>query len=195
MNAADTRARCLRRAKLWFVLTWAPAAVVLLLMLAGHWVAASLLFTAGFVTITVGTLMPRCEWFGRLTTRQPHGTMQPLITIDDGPPVITVPGSYNKLGNRRFLRFTSPGPRPIEIRVTCELSDPTCVGTPQPDPDFVLSRAFQTEFAGTATPFTERLQTNVEAGDYVLEVYDYSHVDPAAVIRRGRTCMIVNITG
>ena len=85
MNAADTRARCLRRAKLWFVLTWAPAAVVLLLMLAGHWVAASLLFTAGFVTITVGTLMPRCEWFGRLTTRQPHGTMQPLLTIDDGP--------------------------------------------------------------------------------------------------------------
>jgi hypothetical protein len=117
------------------------------------------------------------------------------ITIDDGPPVITVPGSYNKLGNRRFLRFTSPGPRPIEIRVTCELSDPTCVGTPQPDPDFILSRAFQREFAGTATPFTERLQTNVEAGDYVLEVYDYSHVDPAAVIRRGRTCMIVNITG
>ncbi len=47
------------------------------------------------------------------------------ITIDDGPPVVTVPGSYNRLGNRRFLRFTSPGPRPIEIRVTCELSDPS----------------------------------------------------------------------
>jgi hypothetical protein len=34
------------------------------------------------------------------------------------------------------------------------------------------------------------------AGDYVLEVFEYSHVDPDPnAIRRGRTCMLVTITG
>ena len=34
-----------------------------------------------------------------------------------------VPGAFNKLGNRRFLRFTVPSARVIDIRVTCNVSD------------------------------------------------------------------------
>ena len=49
-------------------------------------------------------------------------------------------GTYNKLGNRRFLRFSVPSTRTINILVNCPLSDPSCSGSPQPDPDFVLSR-------------------------------------------------------
>ena len=85
MTSDETRTRCLRRARVFFVLTWAPAVIVGLLALAGFWLAAAALFAVGFVTITVGTLMPRCQWFGRLTVRQSRGVTQPLLTIDDGP--------------------------------------------------------------------------------------------------------------
>ncbi len=52
------------------------------------------------------------------------------------------------------------------------------------------------EFAETETPYVEQLQKNVEAGDYVLEIYEYSHVDPVEnAARRGDTCMTVRITG
>ncbi len=42
---------------------------------------------------------------------------------------------------------------------------------------------------------TEEGQFPVGAGDYVLEIYEYSHVNPTATTRRGRTCMTVTITG
>lgn len=106
-----------------------------------------------------------------------------------------VPGVYNKLGNRRFLRFTVPSARVIDIRVTCNVSDATCVGLPEPDPDLVLSRGLDLQFSDSGTPFIERLQTSVQAGEHVLEIYEYSHIDNAATDRRGRTCMTVNITG
>ena len=52
------------------------------------------------------------------------------------------------------------------------------------------------EFAETETPYVEQLQKNVEAGDYVLEIYEYSHADPDEnAVRRGDTCMTVRITG
>jgi hypothetical protein len=36
----------------------------------------------------------------------------------------------------------------------------------------------------------------VDAGDYVLEIYEYSHVDQKdSAVRRGDTCMTVRITG
>ena len=37
--------------------------------------------------------------------------------------------------NGRFLRFTVPSARIIDIRVTCNVGDASCVGLPQPDPD------------------------------------------------------------
>lgn len=105
-------------------------------------------------------------------------------------------GTYNKIANRRFLRFTVPATRPIEVQVTCLHSDSTCNGNPEPDPDFGLYHGRSVEFAESDTPFTETLRKTVEAGDYVLEVYEYSHADPDdSVTRRGRTCMTVRITG
>jgi len=111
------------------------------------------------------------------------------------PGGVVVPGVYNKLANRRFLRFTVPSARVIDIRVTCNVSDSSCIGLPQPDPDLVLSQGPNYQFSDSADAFTERLQTSVQAGDHVLEIYEYSHIDDAATSRRGRTCMTVNITG
>jgi hypothetical protein len=108
-----------------------------------------------------------------------------------------VPGVYNKLANRRFLRFTVPSARIIDIRVTCNVSDSSCVGLPQPDPDLVLTQGPLYQFSDSADASTERLQTFVQAGEHVLEIYEYSHIDNAAddSDRRPRTCMTVTITG
>jgi PKD repeat protein len=107
----------------------------------------------------------------------------------------TIETSYNKLGNRRFLRFSVPGTRTLRITASCLANDATCAGTPVPDPDFVVSRAADLVYAESELPRTETLDFNATAGDYVLEIYDWSHVDPNATTRRGRTCMTVNITG
>ena len=114
------------------------------------------------------------------------------ITAPDGT---DVPGTYNKLGNRRLLRFSVPAAQNIRIRATCLDNDPTCTGQPVPDPDFVLSRASDRTVAEDETPRVEQRDIAATAGEYVLEVYEYSHIDTAATTRRGRTCMTVNITG
>jgi len=114
------------------------------------------------------------------------------ITTPDG---VGVPGVYNKLGNRRLLRFTMPAAQTIRIRVACLDTDPSCTGLPTPDPDFVLSRAAEQIVSDDDTPRVEQRDVDATAGEYVLEVYEYSHVDLAAATRRGRTCMTVNITG
>lgn len=104
-------------------------------------------------------------------------------------------GIFNKLANRRFLKFTVPSARVIDIRVTCVASDLSCAGLPQPDPDLVLSQGPNYQFSDSSDPFTERLQISVQAGEHVLEIYEYSHIDFSATSRRSRTCMTVNITG
>jgi PKD repeat protein len=114
------------------------------------------------------------------------------ITAPDGS---NVPGVFNKLGNRRLLRFSVPAAQAIRIRVTCLDTDPSCTGLPTPDPDFVLSRGTDRTVSEDETPRVEQRDVAATAGDYVLEVYEYSHVDTAATSRRGRTCMTVNITG
>jgi PKD repeat protein len=114
------------------------------------------------------------------------------LTVPGGA---NVAGAFNKLGNRRFLRFSVPAARTLRVRVSCPSSDADCAGLPRPDPDFVLSRAGDATIAEDGTSTVEELEVPATAGDYVLEIYEYSHVDPAATSRRGRTCMTVNITG
>jgi hypothetical protein len=114
------------------------------------------------------------------------------LSVPDGT---TVTGSFNKLGNRRFLRFSVPAARTLRIRVSCPISDPACGGEPRPDPDFVLSRAADVTVAEDGTSTVEELDVPATAGDYVLEIYEYSHIDPTAASRRGRTCVTVTITG
>jgi hypothetical protein len=106
-----------------------------------------------------------------------------------------IEGSYNKLGNRRFLRFNVPSARSIRITVSCASADADCTGTIVPDPDFVVTRGRSITFAESSTPRLEQLDYAAVAGDHVLEVYEWSHIDPDATARRGRTCMTVNITG
>jgi PKD repeat protein len=108
-----------------------------------------------------------------------------------------VAGSYNKLGNRRFLRFNVPSARTIRINVSCPSTDAACIGTVVPDPDFVVSQASSVTFAESETPRVEQLDYPAAAGDHVLEIYEWTHIDPelSASERRGRTCMTVNITG
>jgi hypothetical protein len=108
-----------------------------------------------------------------------------------------IEGSYNKLGNRRFLRFSVPTARTIRITLNCPSTDADCTGAIVPDPDFVVWRARDVTYAETSTPRVEQLDYPAAAGDHVLEVYEWSHIDPDATDteRRGRTCMTVNITG
>jgi hypothetical protein len=104
-------------------------------------------------------------------------------------------GVFNKLGNRRFLKFNVPAATTIDIRVV----SPDVNG---PDPDLVLFKGTTRIVSdcsgpdpatGCTEPVTvERYNEPVEAGDYVLEVYDYSNLfDEGAP----RTCMDVSVTG
>jgi len=114
------------------------------------------------------------------------------LTQPDGA---VISGTYNSLGNRRFLRFTVPSARTIDIQVSCVSTDPTCQGSPQPDPDVVLTQGSDLSVFGTETGITEQVRTSVNAGEAVLEIYEYSHVDLQDATRRGRTCLTVTITG
>jgi PKD repeat protein len=102
-------------------------------------------------------------------------------------------GGYNKLGIRRFLRFNVPSPRTIRVTVTCSESDLSCAGDPVPNPDFFLSRASTLYYAGSTAPRIEELTVVGASDDYVLEIYDRSHLFENASARRGRTCMTVTI--
>jgi PKD repeat protein len=106
----------------------------------------------------------------------------------------TLTGTYNKLGNRRFVRFSLPAATTLDIVVSCPTSDATCAGSPTPDPDFVLTQAATRVYAESPTARVERLDNySAAAGDYVLEVYEYSHVDQLETSPRGRTCLTVDI--
>jgi hypothetical protein len=104
-------------------------------------------------------------------------------------------GTYNKLGNRRFVRFNVPSARTIRVKVDCPSSDSSCTGAPTPDPDLILSRGELLWFGNSAAARVEEIDANVTAGDYVLEFYEYSHTLPEGSTQRGRTCMTVSITG
>jgi hypothetical protein len=119
-----------------------------------------------------------------------------VLTVD-GPPVrvctTDATGSYNKLGNRVFLRFSLAGARDATIRAEYTAVG-SQVGGPTPDPDIVLYRAGYFADAMSPAANVETLTMPLEAGDYVVEVYEYSHVDPADVVRRGVTCMNVSVS-
>jgi PKD repeat protein len=112
-------------------------------------------------------------------------------TLDTGTEIEE--GGYNKLGIRRFLRFNVPSPRTIRVTVTCSESDLSCAGDPVPNPDFFLSQASTLYYAGSTAPRIEELTVAGASGDYVLEIYDRSHLFENASARRGRTCMTVRI--
>ena len=59
----------------------------------------------------------------------------------------------------------------------------------------MLSRAAERVVADEDTSTVEEKVHAATAGDYVLEVYEYSQISQTATSRRGRTCLTVTITG
>jgi hypothetical protein len=106
-------------------------------------------------------------------------------------------GTFNTLGNRLFLRFTLPSAGTATILAEYTPLGSTAPFTAAADPDIVLYQAGFLDIADATTPDAESLTRTLEAGDYVIEVYEYSHVDPAlpASQRRGNTCFNLTVTG
>lgn len=115
----------------------------------------------------------------------------------NGPPARlcanTEAGTGNKIGNRRFVAFSVPTPRLITVQVQA-LAD---AASPPADPDLVLFRGGSGFFdiSETGGSSSETYQQSVPAGDYVVEVYDFDHVQPAGPQPRPRTCMNISING
>ena len=106
-------------------------------------------------------------------------------------------GGYNKLGNRRFLRFTLGASQLVAIRALYSAAGSSAPFNPSPDPDIVLYRNGFLDIAESTAVGDELLTRTLEAGEYVIEVYEWSHVDPtySASQRRGITCFNVSVTG
>jgi PKD repeat protein len=109
----------------------------------------------------------------------------------------TTAGSYNKIGNRLFLRFNLGAARLVAIRAQYSATGSTAPFSPTSDPDIVLFKSGFLDVAETTTAGDELLTRTLEAGEYVIEVYEYSHVDTALsdAQRRGNTCFNVSVTG
>jgi hypothetical protein len=104
-------------------------------------------------------------------------------------------GTYNRLGNRRFLRFSLSGTRTVTIRASYVAlpGDPV---NPVPDPDLVIFRSGFFDSSEFIAPNEEIYQGSLAPGDYVLEVYEYSHIEPDPFFgSRPRTCINVTLSG
>jgi hypothetical protein len=108
-----------------------------------------------------------------------------------------IAGTFNTLGNRLFLRFALPAAGTVTIQARYTPTGSTAPFLGAADPDIVLYEAGFLDSADTTTPDAEDLTRSLQAGDYVIEVYEYSHVDPSlqASQRRGNTCFNVTVTG
>lgn len=98
-------------------------------------------------------------------------------------------GEYNKLSNRRFLRFQSSASRTIAISVSATTGGTTA------DPDIVVWRQGDIVGLGEDVGTTEVLQVPVQVGTYVIEIYDYNHIDQDTGTGGASTCMNVSIAG
>ncbi len=100
-------------------------------------------------------------------------------------------GVYNKLGNRRFLRIDAAAAGTATILARFNGT----IGTAPTDPDLVLYAAgVERARAEGSENGTEALTvTGLAPGTYVLEVYEFSNVDPSGT-PRGTTCFDVSLT-
>lgn len=111
------------------------------------------------------------------------------IMVDIAPVQVcssTANGDYNKLGNRKFVRFNMPINRNVQMRA---------VGPPGTDPDMALYRqGFVAESVEDSTGNgTEIFNQSLAAGNYVLEVFDFFATDDPTEGTPGNTCMNVSI--
>jgi hypothetical protein len=110
-----------------------------------------------------------------------------------------VGGLFNKLGNRRFLKFSLNATvnATIHAQYSSVGSDAPGGSTATPDPDLVLFKGGQIDIAEGDTANQENLVRTLDPGDYVIEIYEYSHIEApkSPTTSRGRTCFDVTITG
>jgi len=126
-------------------------------------------------------------------------TLENVCSLDD---YNTIPpfGGENKLASRRFVRFTvaNPGVHTITARARAPINAAA-------DPDLVLhfgaeKIASEGESAcSVSTPEScvETFSPTLEAGDYVLEVYEWTNTNPIddpVYPPIGRTCFDVTVT-
>jgi hypothetical protein len=104
-------------------------------------------------------------------------------------------GGINIIGNSRFLTFSLGATQSITIRADYNPGASFAPFTPPADPDIILFEGGILDTAESLATNTEALTRTLEAGDYVIEVYDYSHVDPnlTDAQRRGITCFNVSV--
>jgi hypothetical protein len=124
------------------------------------------------------------------------------LTLNGGSKPVcgtTLAGTYNKIGNRLFLRFSIAAAQSVTVRALYAAAGSTPPGpsTVDPDPDIVLYKNGFLDIAETTTNGDETLTRTLDAGEYVIEVYEWSHIDPSysAPQRRGNTCFNVSVTG
>ncbi|MDH4256875.1 MAG: hypothetical protein OEX13_20445, partial [Gammaproteobacteria bacterium] len=122
------------------------------------------------------------------------------VTLNGGVQSVcgtTAAGTYNKIGNRLFLRFSIAAARLVTVRAQYTSTGSTAPFAPQPDPDIVLYNNGFLGIADSSASGDEALTRTLEPGEYVIEVYEWSHIDPSysAGERRGDTCFNVSVTG
>jgi hypothetical protein len=91
-------------------------------------------------------------------------------------------GPINKLSNARFLRFSIDMPGLYTFRA---------IGDAGTDPDLVLHQMGIIEVSEDLASGVETFSRQLNPGNYVLEVYEFSNITPDS---RGRTCFNVSIT-
>ena len=111
----------------------------------------------------------------------------PGVTGTIGVPSSKVDGEYNKLGNRRFIRFTLGGAGSHTFTVTSPTGQ---------DPDAYLFNAGVVVGGPHEAVGNESWTDNLPAGNYVLEVYPFTNVDEAfgQATAGGDICLLVTIT-
>jgi len=122
------------------------------------------------------------------------------LTLNGGAQPVcgtTAVGTYNKIGNRLFLRFSLAAARAVTVRAQYSAAGSTAPFSPESDPDIVLYGNGFLDIAESTTSGDETLARTLQPGEYVIEVYEWSHLDPtySAAERRGDTCFNVSVTG
>ena len=126
--------------------------------------------------------------------------LYPQLTLNGGARTVcgtTAAGTYNKIGNRLFLRFAVAATRAVTVRAQYASVGSTAPFSPDPDPDIVLYNNGFLAIGDSSANGDETLTRTLEPGEYVIEVYEWSHIDPTYLLdeRRGDTCFNVSVTG
>jgi peptidoglycan/xylan/chitin deacetylase (PgdA/CDA1 family) len=77
--------RCRKEIRLAFGISLLPGLGLVAALMAGNDGLAALVFFSTFGVIVIGTLVPRCAWFGSLVSSLPASAEGVCLTIDDGP--------------------------------------------------------------------------------------------------------------